>query len=95
MTTIPTLGTIRLVDGRGAIRMDDRFATDVHDLWSAITERDRLARWIAVIDGDLQLGGGLPRPLHQWVGRARANRTSANPRTGCWSRCHRDRTMRP
>jgi uncharacterized protein YndB with AHSA1/START domain len=31
--------------------------TDVDDLWSAITEPDRLARWMNVYTGDLRLGG--------------------------------------
>src|SRR5262249_30267252 len=30
---------------------------DIADLWSAITEPERLARWIATIDGDLRVGG--------------------------------------
>src|SRR5262249_12259685 len=33
------------------------FDTDVDDLWSALTEPDRLARWIADVEGDLRLGG--------------------------------------
>ncbi|MCB1300874.1 MAG: SRPBCC domain-containing protein, partial [Tetrasphaera sp.] len=27
------------------------------DLWSALTEPDRLARWIGTVDGELRLGG--------------------------------------
>lgn len=44
-------GTLRAEDGAGVVRMEDRFATDPADLWSAITDPDRLARWIAVVDG--------------------------------------------
>ncbi|HEU4850152.1 MAG TPA: SRPBCC domain-containing protein [Terrimesophilobacter sp.] len=32
-------------------------ATDVDDLWNAVTDRDRLARWMAPYSGDLVLGG--------------------------------------
>lgn len=32
-------------------------ATDVDDLWNAVTDRDRLARWMAPYTGDLRLGG--------------------------------------
>jgi uncharacterized protein YndB with AHSA1/START domain len=34
-----------------------RFATDVDDLWEAVTDRDRLARWFLPVTGDLELGG--------------------------------------
>ena len=35
----------------------DVYDTDLADLWSAITEPDRLARWVATVEGDLRLGG--------------------------------------
>ena len=41
--------------------MEDRFDTDIDDLWSALTEPRRLARWIAEVDGDLRLGGEFHR----------------------------------
>jgi uncharacterized protein YndB with AHSA1/START domain len=34
--------------------MEDRFETDVDDLWSALTRPERLARWIAVVEGDVR-----------------------------------------
>jgi uncharacterized protein YndB with AHSA1/START domain len=37
--------------------MEDRFDTDIHDLWSALTDRGRLARWLGEVEGDLRLGG--------------------------------------
>jgi uncharacterized protein YndB with AHSA1/START domain len=46
----------RLNDVSGAVRMEDVYATDADDLWSALTEPDRLARWIATVEGDLRLG---------------------------------------
>ena len=51
------LGTLRRADGKGAVRMEDRFDTDIDDLWSALTEPGRLARWLGDFEGDLRLGG--------------------------------------
>ena len=51
------LGILRSEDGTTAVRMEDCFDTDIEDLWSALTEPERLARWIADVDGDLCLGG--------------------------------------
>jgi len=52
------LGSMRRIDERrGAVRVEDVYDTDIADLWSAITEPDRLARWIATVEGDLRVGG--------------------------------------
>jgi uncharacterized protein YndB with AHSA1/START domain len=51
------LGRLGSVDGRGVVRMEDRFDTDVEDLWSAFTDPARLARWLGEVEGDLRLGG--------------------------------------
>jgi uncharacterized protein YndB with AHSA1/START domain len=51
------LGTLRSDNGVGVVRMEDRFHTDIDDLWSALTDPDRLARWIVDVEGDLRLGG--------------------------------------
>ena len=51
------VGTLRIADGKGAVRMEDRFGTDIDDLWSALTEPGRLARWLGDFEGDLRLGG--------------------------------------
>jgi uncharacterized protein YndB with AHSA1/START domain len=51
------VGTLKSVDGWGVVRMEGRYDTDVGDLWSALTDATRLARWIAVVEGDLRLGG--------------------------------------
>jgi uncharacterized protein YndB with AHSA1/START domain len=51
------LGSLRSADGKGAVRMEDRFDTDIDDLWSALTDPLRLARWIGEVAGDLRLGG--------------------------------------
>lgn len=51
------LGSLRQVDGKGAVRMRDRFDTDIDDLWSALTDPGRLARWLGEVEGALCLGG--------------------------------------
>lgn len=51
------LGTLRQADGRGVVRIEDRYDTDIDDLWSALTDPDRLARWYGRVEGDLRLGG--------------------------------------
>ncbi|HEY6746916.1 MAG TPA: SRPBCC family protein [Mycobacteriales bacterium] len=47
----------RLEDGRGAVRMEDLYDTGIEDLWSAVTDPGRLARWIGEVTGDLRPGG--------------------------------------
>lgn len=37
--------------------MEDRYSTDIDDLWSALTDPGRLGRSIAEVEGDLRLGG--------------------------------------
>ena len=44
---------------RGTVRLEDRFDTDIADVWSAITDPERTARWIAVVTGDFRVGGEL------------------------------------
>ena len=51
------LGSLRSADGTGVVRIEDRYHTDIDDLWSAITEPGRLARWFGQVEGDLRIGG--------------------------------------
>ncbi|MGH3094804.1 MAG: SRPBCC domain-containing protein [Streptosporangiales bacterium] len=51
------LGSLRSTNGTGAVRMQDRFDTDIDDLWSALTETERLGRWLGEVEGDLRLDG--------------------------------------
>jgi uncharacterized protein YndB with AHSA1/START domain len=51
------LGSLRSADGKGVVRVEDRFDTDIDDLWSALTDPHRLARWMGEVEGDLRLGG--------------------------------------
>ena len=50
------LGSLRSADGTGVVRMEDRFDTAIDDLWSALTDPRRLARWYGQVEGDLRLG---------------------------------------
>jgi uncharacterized protein YndB with AHSA1/START domain len=54
---IRILGSLRAVDGAGVVRIEDRYDTDIEDLWSAITDPVRVARWHGRIEGDLRPGG--------------------------------------
>jgi len=51
------LGSLRSADGQGIVRMEDRYDTGIDDLWSALTDPRRLARWLGEFEGDLRLGG--------------------------------------
>jgi len=62
MTSIPqdarsVAALHRMRDGKGAVRMEDLYDTDIDDLWSALTDPARLARWYGEVDGDLRPGG--------------------------------------
>ena len=51
------LGSLRSADGKGVVRIEDRFDTGIDDLWSALTDPSRLARWYGKVEGDLRPGG--------------------------------------
>src|ERR1700761_2106902 len=57
MTERRILGSLRTADGAGVVRIEDRYDTGIDDLWAAITDPDRVARWYGRVDGDLRLGG--------------------------------------
>lgn len=50
------LGSLREQNGVGVVHLEDVYDTDIDDLWSAITDPSRLARWAAKVDGDLSVG---------------------------------------
>jgi uncharacterized protein YndB with AHSA1/START domain len=54
---VRALGRLLSVDGDGIVRLEDRFHTDIDDLWSALTDPSRLARWLGEVEGDLRQGG--------------------------------------
>lgn len=51
------LGELRSADGAGVVRIEDRYDTDIEDLWTALTDPARLARWYGRVEGDLRPGG--------------------------------------
>jgi uncharacterized protein YndB with AHSA1/START domain len=51
------LGSLGSAEGKGIVRMEDRFDTGIDDVWSALTDPSRLARWYGEVEGDLRLGG--------------------------------------
>jgi uncharacterized protein YndB with AHSA1/START domain len=69
------LGSLRSADGQGVVRMEDRVNTDIDDVWSALTDPSRLARWYGKIEGDLHLGGEYRARLFAsgWEGRGRVD----------------------
>ena len=73
------VGTVRrLEDGKGAVRMEVLYDTDIEDLWSALTEPHRLARWVAEVDGDLRIGGQIhARFTSAWEGAGRIDTCQA------------------
>jgi uncharacterized protein YndB with AHSA1/START domain len=60
MTSSPSggriLGSLHSVDGKGVVRLEGRLEAGIDDVWSALTDPDRLAGWYGEVDGDLRLG---------------------------------------
>ena len=51
------LGSLHSANGKGVVRIEDRFDTVIDDVWSALTDPSRLARWYGEVEGDLRRGG--------------------------------------
>jgi uncharacterized protein YndB with AHSA1/START domain len=66
-------GALHSVGGNALVRMEGRYDTDIDDLWSALTDPQRLARWYGRVEGDLRVGGEFSAFVHgsQWEGRGR------------------------
>ena len=67
------LGSLQSVDGVGVVRIEDRYDTAIDDLWTAITDPQRLARWYGEVAGDLRPGGAFRLYLESegWEGAGR------------------------
>jgi uncharacterized protein YndB with AHSA1/START domain len=76
------LGSLRSEDGKGVVRMEDRYNTDIGDLWSALTDPGRIARWYGEVQGDLRPGG----EFHAHI-------TGAGERTGLVDACEPPRRL--
>jgi uncharacterized protein YndB with AHSA1/START domain len=66
-------GTLHSVAGTGVVRMAGRYETNIEDLWSAVTDPQRLARWYGKVEGDLRVGGEITVTVFGsgWDGRGR------------------------
>ena len=51
------LGSLGSAEGKGVVRVEARFDTDIDDVWSALTDPSRLAGWYGEVEGDLRVGG--------------------------------------
>ena len=68
------LGSLRSADGKGIVRMEDRYDLDIDDVWSALTDPSRLASWYGEVEGDLRLGGEFHlRIPGEWEGTGRVD----------------------
>jgi len=79
------LGSLRSAEGKGSVRIEDRLDAHVGDVWSALTDQRRLARWLGEVEGDLRLGGASSAHT-SWPagGEARGAWRRVSPRSGCW-----------
>src|SRR5262249_15814195 len=67
------LGSLRPAEGMGVVRIEDRFDTGIHELWAALTDPQRLARWYGELEGELRAGGEFHARLYAsgWEGTGR------------------------
>ena len=70
------LGRLGSADGRGVVRLEDTYDTDIDDLWAALTEPERISRWYAEVEGDLRVGGEFRLHVEAdgWDGTGRIDR---------------------
>lgn len=76
------VGSLRVEDGKGAVRMEVRFQTVTDDVWSALTDPVRLARWYGEVEGDFRVGGEYRAHLFAsgWEGTGRVEACEARRR---------------
>ena len=78
------LGSLRSADGKGIVRIEDHFDTGIDELWLALTDPRRLARWIGEVEGDLRLGGESASASLPADRKAPGAWKRASLRGGCW-----------
>jgi uncharacterized protein YndB with AHSA1/START domain len=71
--SVRILGSLASADGFGVVRIEERFDADIDEVWSALTEPERLARWYGEVEGELRVGGAYRAHLHAsgWEGTGR------------------------
>jgi uncharacterized protein YndB with AHSA1/START domain len=69
------LGCLRSAGATGVVRIEDRYHIGIDDLWSALTDPSRLARWYGQVEGDLRPGGQFRGYLESsgWDGTGRVD----------------------
>jgi uncharacterized protein YndB with AHSA1/START domain len=70
------------IDGRPALRLERRIAHPVAAVWTAITDKQELARWFpSTVDGELHPGGqlGFSFPQHPEVPEMEGRVTDVDP----------------
>ena len=77
------VGTLRTADGKGAVRMEDRFGTGIDDLWSALTDP---GRWPAGLASSRATCAWAVSSGHAFLtdGKAPGGWRCASPRGTCW-----------
>jgi uncharacterized protein YndB with AHSA1/START domain len=50
-------GALRVEGGLIGVRFERAYATGAADVWDAITNPERVGRWLAPVSGDLRIGG--------------------------------------
>lgn len=74
MTDERTIASVRPFGDAALVHVEDVYATTPEDLWAAITEPARLARWLAEVSGELVVGGALRiRFTSSWEGDGRVD----------------------
>jgi uncharacterized protein YndB with AHSA1/START domain len=78
MAEVPTPSieaTLHSENGEGVVRMTMRFESESDDVWSALTDPQRLARWYGKVEGDLRVGGEFSAfvTASEWDGRGRVD----------------------
>ncbi|HUZ40375.1 MAG TPA: SRPBCC domain-containing protein [Acidimicrobiales bacterium] len=73
------VGTLHADGGEGLVRMSALFQTGIENLWSALTESQRLARWYGNFEGEFHVGGLFTAfiPSSGWEGHGRINECKA------------------
>lgn len=75
MGAVRILGSLGSAAGKGVVRMEDRVDAGIDDVWSALTDRARLASWYGEVEGELRPGGEYRARLHAsgWEGTGRVD----------------------
>jgi len=69
------IGALRPGPDGTTVRFERRYATAPADLWSAVTEPERLSRWLGPVYGDLRAGGRYELRMGDDVAGAAENAT--------------------